>query len=123
MSDDSRTADDHVSLEGARVRAMEIRGLYEVLEQRINGRVWTLHELMLGFINDVGTIGRLILANDGTWDTEGDVTAQLEHKLAESLWWVIVLAERLDIDITEAFTTTMDGIEQGLAPAINSSET
>ena len=107
-----------VSLESARARAMEIRSLYETLEERINGQVWSLHELMLGFGNDVGTVGRLILAHDGTWDIEGDVDGQLKHKLSESLWWVIVIAERLGIDITEAYAGTMDRIEAGLLPAV-----
>lgn len=99
-------------------RALEIRALYEILERRINGKEWSLHELMLGFTNDVGTVGRLILANDGTWDIDGDVTAQLEHKLAESMWWVMVLADRLNIDIADAYTATMDRIETGLVQAV-----
>ena len=107
--------EQQVSLESARARAMEVRALYEVLEQRLNGKVWTLHELMLGFGNDVGTVGRLILAHDGTWDIPGDVDAQLRHKLAESMWWVIVIAERLGIDITDAYAHTMDRIEEGLS--------
>ena len=102
-------------LESARARAMEIRALYESMEMQLNGKVWTLHELMLGFGNDVGTVGRLILAHDGTWDIGGDVDAQLKHKLSESLWWVIVIAERLGIDITEAYADTMDRIEAGLS--------
>lgn len=110
--------EQQLSLESARKRAMEIRALYETLEQRLNGRVWTLHELMLGFSNDVGTVGRLILAHDGTWDIDGDVNAQLKHKLSESLWWVLVIAERLGIDITDAYAATMDRIERGLAPAV-----
>lgn len=105
-------------IEAASRRALDIRALYEILEQRINGKVWSLHELMLGFSNDVGTVGRLILASDGTWEIDGDVTAQLEHKLAESLWWVMVLAQRLDIDIAENYATTMDRIEEGLLQAI-----
>jgi len=99
-------------------RARTIRDLYEILENRINGKVWSTHELMLGFTNDVGTVARLILADDGTWAIDGDVTAQLEHKLAESMWWVMVIAERLHIDIAEAFTSTMDAIESGLSEAI-----
>jgi NTP pyrophosphatase (non-canonical NTP hydrolase) len=94
---------------------MDVRALYEVIERRVNGREWTLQELMLGFGNDVGTVGRLLLAHDGTWEIDGDVDAQLAHKLAESLWWVIVIAERLDIDISAAFADTMDRIERGLA--------
>jgi NTP pyrophosphatase (non-canonical NTP hydrolase) len=101
----------------AAARAREIRALYEVLEVRINGKVWSLHELMLGFGNDVGTVGRLILANDGTWDIDGDVGAQLEHKLAESLWWVMIIADRLDIDIASAYESTMNRLEGGLSQA------
>lgn len=110
-----------MSVETAAARAREIRALYEILEHRINGKVWSLHELMLGFTNDVGTVSRLILANDGTWDIDGDVTAQLEHKLAESMWWVMTIANRLDIDIADDYETTMDRIEDNLSKAVNTS--
>jgi len=105
-------------LDHARDRAMDVRALYETLEQRLNGQVWTLHELMLGFSNDVGMVGRLILANDGTWGIDGDVNAQLRHKLSESMWWVMVIAERLGIDMAEAYPETMDQIEAGLVRAV-----
>lgn len=111
-----------ITLDPARDRALEVRALYEVLEQRFNGKVWSLHELMLGFSNDVGTVGRLILAHDGTWNIDGDVDGQLQHKLAESLWWVFVVADRLNIDMTEAFTATMDRIHAGLVSAVGPTE-
>lgn len=111
-----------ISLDSARDRALDVRALYEVLEHRFNGEVWSLHELMIGFSNDVGTIGRLILAHDGTWEIDGDVDGQLQHKLAESLWWIFVLADRLDIDMTQAFTTTMNRIHAGLEAAVGPDE-
>ena len=73
---------------------------------------------MIGFSNDVGYIGRLLLAHDGTWPIDGDVSAELKHKLAESLWWSFVLADKLDIDINDAFVHTMAKIEKGLTAAI-----
>ena len=106
--------EQRASLDNAAERAMEIRALYEKLELQLNGRVWSLHELMIGFSNDVGTVGRLILAKDGTWDIDGDVDAELRHKLSESLWWVMVISERLGIDISDAYTRTMSQIEGGL---------
>jgi NTP pyrophosphatase (non-canonical NTP hydrolase) len=112
----------HDGLAATADRAKQIRALYEILETRINGKVWTTHELMLGFTNDVGTVARLLLARDGTWDIDGDANAQLEYKLAESLWWVMVLAERLDIDISTAFMRTMDTIEAGLSAAVSPAE-
>jgi hypothetical protein len=108
----------HAALADARDRALEVRALYGILEQRLNGKVWSDHELMIGFSNDVGYIGRLLLAREGTWDIDGDPTAELEHKLSESLWWIFVLAERLNIDMTEAFNNTMDKIKAGFDGAV-----
>ncbi|GAB2623178.1 hypothetical protein [Pseudactinotalea suaedae] len=109
---------ESASLRSARDEALYVRRLYEILEQRFNGRPWSLHELMLGFSNDVGYIGRLLLAHDGTWAIDGDSEAELKHKLAESLWWVFVLADKLDIDIDTAFTDTMTRIRAGLNETI-----
>ncbi|MFF1683069.1 hypothetical protein ACFVYG_44435 [Streptomyces sp. NPDC058256] len=35
-------------------------------------------------------------------------------RLAECLWWVFVLANRLDVDMREAYATTMDRIDADL---------
>lgn len=106
-------------LTAARDEALAVRALYEILEERFNGKTWSLHELMIGFSNDVGYIGRLLLAHDGTWAIDGDVDSELRHKLAETLWWVFVLADKLDIDINEAFAQTMDTIRTGLNATIS----
>jgi len=105
-------------LGAARDQALAVRAMYEVLEERLNGRTWSMHELMIGFSNDVGHIGRLLLAHDGTWAIDGDVDAELRHKLAESMWWLFVLADRLDIDLDDAFATTMGTIRSGLESTI-----
>jgi hypothetical protein len=110
------------SLSVAREHALAVRSLYEVLEKRINGKTWSLHELMIGFSNDVGYIGRLLLAHDGTWAIDGDPKAELEHKLAESIWWTFVLADELDIDLDGAYATTMSSIRAGLESTIARTE-
>lgn len=110
------------SLSAAREQALAVRSLYEVLEQRFNGNTWSLHELMIGFSNDVGYIGRLLLAQDGTWKINGDPRAELEHKLAESMWWTFVLADKLDIDLDAAYTDTMSNIRAGLESTIARTE-
>jgi hypothetical protein len=106
-------------LSDASQRALAVRALYETIEKRVNGKTWSLHELMIGFSNDVGHVGRLLLAHDGTWPIDGDVTAELEYKLAESLWWTFVLADKLGVDIDDAFVQTMSTIEKGLEAAIS----
>ncbi|SDM96837.1 hypothetical protein SAMN05216368_10393 [Cryobacterium flavum] len=70
--------------------------------------------MAIGYTNDVGYVGRLLLVHDGTWPIDGDATAELKHKLAESLWWTFVLADKLDIDIDQAFTGTMTTIRTNL---------
>ncbi|GGR57753.1 NTP pyrophosphatase (non-canonical NTP hydrolase) [Nocardioides luteus] len=106
------------SLDTAREQALAVRALYEVLEERFNGKTWSMHELMIGFTNDVGYIGRLLLANEGTWGIDGDPRAELEHKLAESMWWTFVLADKLGIDLDEAYARTMNRIGAGLKSTI-----
>ncbi|RPF27317.1 MULTISPECIES: hypothetical protein [Georgenia] len=110
--------DSPPSLAAAREQALAVRALYENLEERLNGKTWSLHELQIGFANDVGYIGRLLLAHDGTWGIDRDPRAELEHKLAESMWWTFVLADKLGIDIDEAFTRTMGRIRTGLESTI-----
>lgn len=109
---------ENLNLTPASDEALDIRRLYEILEQRFNGKTWSLHELMMGFSNDVGYIGRLVLAKEGTWGIDGDAEAELKHKLAETLWWVFVLADRLDIDIDQAFIETMSTMRSGLNATI-----
>ncbi|MGC5566954.1 hypothetical protein ACPYPG_29405 [Streptomyces sp. FR-108] len=108
------THDGESGLVQADDRALQVRAQYEQIEQRVLGRTWTLPELALGFTNDAAYVGRLVLAAERTWGIDGDVDAELRHKLAESMWWVFVLADRLDIDMPRAYEDTMDRIGDGL---------
>lgn len=102
------------TLAEAAATALEVRALYEQIEQRILQRTWTLPELAVGFTNDAAYVGRLVLAAERTWDIDGDVDAELEHKLAESMWWLFVLADKLNIDLPAAYAETMQKIGGGL---------
>ena len=115
---DAPTTTPESGLTAASATALSVRGLYEILEQRFNGKTWSLNEMAIGYTNDVGYIGRLLLAHDGTWPIDGDATAELKHKLAESLWWTFVLADKLDIDIDQAFSETMGTIRTNLQATI-----
>lgn len=106
-------------LSDARDQALEVRKLYEILEERFNGKTWSMHELQIGFANDVGNIGRLLLAEEGTWNIDGDARAELEHKLSETMWWVFVLADKLNIDITAVYPQTMEKIQAALEETIS----
>ncbi|MCO1660676.1 hypothetical protein [Pseudonocardia humida] len=109
---------ENTGLVDARARARHVRELYETLEGRLLGRTWTTPELAIGFTNDAAYVGRLVLAAESTWDIDGDTDAELRHKLAECLWWAFVLADRLAVDLPEAFESTMDRIGAGLGQAV-----
>lgn len=103
-----------MDLAAASARAKDIRDLYEQMEERIHGSAWTPQELMVGFMQDVGDLGRMVMAAEGRWKHGDDVPGDLAHELAECLWWVLVLADRLGVDITAAFASTMDGLGERL---------
>lgn len=117
----SEDAVNDIGLASARDRAREVRALYETLEHRLLGRTWTTPELAVGFTNDAAYVGRLVLAAERTWDIDGDTEAELRHKLAECLWWVLVLADRLGVDLPTAYEATMDTIGRGLADVVERS--
>src|SRR3546814_19591311 len=72
--------------------ALQLNGLYEELEVKRWGRVWTTQELALGFVGDVGALAKLIQAHAGVRDID-DYKPKLGHELSDCLWSVLVLAK------------------------------
>jgi len=107
-----------IDLAAATARAMHVRRLYEQLERHIHGSSWTPPELMVGYLYDVGELGRLVMGAEGRWMHEGDLPKELADKLAECLWWTLVLSERLDVDMTRAFTAKMDALDLQLTASV-----
>jgi len=83
-------------------RSVAIRERYHELEVQHHGKEWTVEEDALAFLTDAGLVGRLIMAQQGRWPTNGEATLELEHKLGECIWWLVTLAGRTNIDIGEA---------------------
>ncbi|MET3653498.1 nucleotide pyrophosphohydrolase [Dyella japonica] len=82
--------------------ALQLNELYEQLEIKKWGRIWTTAELALGFVGDVGDLAKLIQANAGVRDIE-DCSAKLGHELSDCLWSIIVLASKCGIDLEAEF--------------------
>jgi NTP pyrophosphatase (non-canonical NTP hydrolase) len=107
-----------MQLDEATETAVRVRALYHQLEERFEGGRWSPKDDVLGLVNDVGALSRLVMATEGRWVPEGDLPSQLSAKFAECLWWVLVLSDRLDVDISEAFNANMARIETGLEASI-----
>ena len=59
-------------------------------------------------------VGRLTMSEQGRWPIGGDTAPELEHKLGECIWWLIILAERMNIDISEALGDFLSKTEKQL---------
>ncbi|MEN4762326.1 MazG-like protein [Chryseobacterium sp. C39-AII1] len=82
-------------------RSLEIREKYHQLEIQQNGKEWTLEQDALAYLTDAGLIGRNVMSHEKTWSKKNS-TEELEHKLGENIWWLIILANKTGIDINEA---------------------
>ena len=96
-------------------RALIIRDKFADYEVRTYGREWTTEELALGLMKDVGDLAMLIQASEGVRQVP-DLDTALGHELSDCLWSVIILADRLGVDLQAAFTRTMDELDRQLGP-------
>ncbi|OIV40653.1 MazG-like protein [Flavobacterium johnsoniae] len=82
-------------------RSLEIRKKYHGLEVLHHGSEWIVEEDALAYLTDAGLVARNIMAQQKRWPKIG-FEEELTHKLGENIWWLIVLADRMDIDIKQA---------------------
>jgi len=92
-------------------RAKEIKKVNVELTQKEECKTWGLEERTMGFVGDVGSLAKLIMAKNG-YRKYDDLDKKLAHELADCLWSVIVIADEAGIDLEEAFINTMEEIEQ-----------
>jgi NTP pyrophosphatase (non-canonical NTP hydrolase) len=102
-----------VEFEALIQRALAVRAEFAGFEVRNYGREWTTEELTLGLMNDVGDLAALVQASEGVRQAE-DLGNAIGHELSDCLWSVIVLADRLGVDLEAAFTQAMDDLHDHL---------
>ena len=95
-----------MDLKEVNLLSKEIRNKYFELEKEIHGSVWSVEEDALAFLTDAGLLGRLTMDNQGRWpSTDKEL---LPSKIGECVWWLAILAERMDLsfeDCVETFLT------------------
>lgn len=97
--------------------ALQLNALYEQLQTRKYGRAWTVQELALGFMGDVGDLAKLVQAHAGVRDIE-DFQAKLAHELSDCLWSILVLADKCGVDLEAAFARNTAQIAAHVAGAL-----
>ena len=100
-------------------RSQKIREIYHRLELKHHGSEWTTEEDALAFLTDAGLVGRLTMVHQGRWPMEKEEAHDLEHKLGECIWWLIVLAKRMEIDAEGALAAFLTKTEQQLKESLH----
>lgn len=96
-------------------RCLQIRAQYHELERKYHRSEWTIEEDALAYLSDAGLVGRLVMAQQGRWPkSDSDIDAELAHKLSENIWWLIILAERMEINIEQSMAQFLEQMEQKL---------
>ena len=90
-----------INFEQLKERSLKIRAKYRELELTHHSSEWTVEEDALAFLTDAGLVGRHVMSQQGRWP-KANTEEELKHKLGESIWWLTVLAERMNINIEEA---------------------
>jgi len=101
-----------IKFEEAMLRSQKIRELYHELEVKQHESLWSIEEDALAFLTDAGLVGRLTMSQQGRWPTGDDTESELAHKLGECMWWLTILADRMDIDIADAFEAFLTKTEK-----------
>ena len=92
-----------MDLKEVNLLSKEIRNKYFELEKEIHGSVWSVEEDALAFLTDAGLVGRLTMDNQGRWpSTDKEL---LPSKIRECVWWLAILAERMDLSFEECVET------------------
>jgi NTP pyrophosphatase (non-canonical NTP hydrolase) len=92
-------------------RSIKTRKRYHELELTHHSSKWTVEEDALAFLTDAVLVGRHAMSQQQRWP-KADTDTQLEHKLGESIWWLIVLADRMGTDIEEAIEKFLSKTER-----------
>jgi NTP pyrophosphatase (non-canonical NTP hydrolase) len=92
-------------------RAREIKEVNKKLTEAENCAQWGLEERTMGFVGDVGSLAKLIMAKSG-YRIYDDVDKKLRHELGDCLWAVMTIADEAGVDLEQAFFDTMNEIEQ-----------
>lgn len=99
-------------------RAKEVRGLYSEFEIKKYGKEWTPGQIAQGFVGDVGDLMKLVMSKEGIRDIENN-EEKLKHELGDCLWSIMILADKFNVNLEEAFIKNMDQLEKRIKDDIN----
>jgi NTP pyrophosphatase (non-canonical NTP hydrolase) len=95
------------------LKALAVRAAYEAYEKKKFGKNWSRENIAQGFVGDVGDLMKLVMAKEGLRKID-DVDEKLRHELSDCLWSIIVLADKYNIDLEQAFIENMAKLKKDI---------
>lgn len=92
--------------------ALKVSRHYDELNEKDGQAIWSVSERMSGFVGDVGTLSKLIMAKQGLRRGPEDLDSALAHELADCLWSILVIADSLQVDLEAEFVKVMDELHE-----------
>ena len=76
------------------------------------GREWSTADLVSGLVTDVGDLAAAIQRVEGLRPPRDTAPLDdLRHELGDCLWVLLVLADRFEVDLSDAFESAMDSVD------------
>ncbi|MFH1855427.1 MAG: MazG nucleotide pyrophosphohydrolase domain-containing protein [bacterium] len=91
-------------------RTNEVWRYYIDSDKRRLGKEWHRGEYVKALVADVGALVKYAMAKDGLREVE-NVDQKLKHEIGDILSCLIIIAQKYDVDIENAFFETMDELE------------
>ncbi|HEV8666675.1 MAG TPA: nucleotide pyrophosphohydrolase [Candidatus Paceibacterota bacterium] len=90
-------------------KSREISRLYEQLnEEQGNTKKWEFRDYVLGFMEDLGTLSRLVMMKSDIRAKADDLDEKLKHEVCDCLMSTIRIADALGVDLETEFPIQMD---------------
>lgn len=103
---------EQMELSDMQDRAIDVRRRFREFETATYGREWTTADLISGLVTDVGDLAAAVQRVEGIRPARQEAPIdEVRHELGDCLWVLLVLANRFQIDLGDAFQSTMDGVE------------
>ncbi len=96
-------------------RAVQVRGHFAEFERESYGTEWTVEDLVLGLMKDIGDLAEIVQRLEGKRVSQSrSAKADLEHEISDCLWSLLVIADRYHVDVSTAFDRTMNELDTWL---------
>lgn len=94
--------------------ARQVGVAYEI-HNEIEGRCgWTVEQYVAGFVGDVGDLSKLVMAKCG-YREANDVDKRIAHELSDCLWSILIIADKLQLDLASIYEENMSALLERLA--------